>query len=53
MDMLPKRSLSVLLAMLVAMTPFGLSTYLPAFPEIANNLSADITTVQFSLTLFY
>ena len=52
MDMPPKRSLSVLLAMLVAMTPFGLSTYLPAFPEIASNLNADITTVQFSLTLF-
>ena len=52
MDIPQKRSLSVLLAMLVAMTPFGLNTYLPAFPEIANTLNTEITTVQFSLTLF-
>ncbi|OED45708.1 hypothetical protein ACH42_04815 [Endozoicomonas sp. (ex Bugula neritina AB1)] len=52
MDINVKRSLPVLLAMLVAMTPFSLSTYLPAFPAIADSLGTDITTVQFSLTLY-
>ena len=52
MDIKEQRSLPLLLAMLVAMTPFSLSTYLPAFPAIAESLGTDITTVQFSLTLY-
>ncbi len=52
MDIKTQPSLPLLLAMLVAMTPFSVTTYLPAFPVIAESLNTDITLIQFSLTLF-
>lgn len=49
---LGERRLAVLMAMLVALMPFSVDTYLPAIPEMAVSLSADIHRIEQSLVLF-
>lgn len=44
--------LFVTLGMLSAIGPFAIDMYLPAFPQIANELNASVTGVQLSLTTF-
>ena len=41
-----------LMAMLVALMPFSIDAYLPAIPEMAQSLSADVHRIEQSLSLF-
>ena len=44
---------AIVLGMLSAIGPFAIDMYLPAFPAIARDLSADIGAVQMSLMSFF
>ncbi|MET0356415.1 MAG: Bcr/CflA family multidrug efflux MFS transporter [Cellvibrio sp.] len=46
------RLLIILLAATAAITPFAVDTYLPAMPQIAQDLNTHIGTVQQSLSIF-
>jgi DHA1 family bicyclomycin/chloramphenicol resistance-like MFS transporter len=41
-----------LMAAIAALPPLAVDMYLPAFPQIATNLGADISTIQNSLSIF-
>lgn len=43
---------AAMLAMLVALMPLSIDTYLPAIPEMAHDLNADIHRIEQSLSLF-
>lgn len=45
--------MALLLGLLSAIGPFAIDMYLPALPAIGQNLSADIGSVQLSLTAFF
>ena len=49
---LPQKKMATLMAMLVALMPFSVDTYLPAMPEMAANLGADIHRIEQSLSMF-
>lgn len=49
---LGEKQMAVLMAMLVALMPFSVDAYLPAIPEMAQSLSADIHRIEQSLVLF-
>lgn len=49
---LSDRQMAVLLAMLVALMPFSIDAYLPAIPEMAKSLGADIHRIEQSLSTF-
>ena len=44
--------MAVLMAMLVALMPFSVDAYLPAIPEMAQGLKADIHLIEQSLSTF-
>ncbi len=46
------RSFAIKLAALIALTPFAIDTYLPAIPEIAEQLSADIATINLTVSVY-
>lgn len=46
------RKTAFLLAMLVALMPFSIDAYLPAIPEMAQSLGADIHRIEQSLSIF-
>ena len=43
----------VILGLLIALSPFSIDMYLPAFPAIASSLKTDIAHVGYSLTSYY
>ncbi len=43
----------IILGLLIAISPFSIDTYLPAFPAIAAALKTDIAHVGYSLTSYY
>jgi len=45
--------LTVLLGLLVALTPLGTDSYLPALPAIVQDFGAPVSTVQFTITTFF
>ena len=45
--------LTVLLGLLVALTPLGTDSYVPTLPAIARAFSAPVAEVQFTLTTFF
>jgi len=49
------RSTSVLmmLGMLIAISPFSIDMYLPAFPDIASSLNTNVAKVGYSLSSYY
>ena len=47
-----EKLMAVLMAMLVALMPFSIDAYLPAIPEMAQSLSADVHRIEQSLSLF-
>ncbi len=47
-----KLSFTIVLAMAMALGPFGLDTYLPAFPNLATSLHTSIDHVSFSVSLY-
>ena len=49
---LGEKQMAVLMAMLVALMPFSVDAYLPAIPEMAQSLNADIHRIEQSLVLF-
>ncbi len=44
--------MAVLMAMLVTLMPFSIDAYLPAIPEMAQTLNADVHRIEQSLSLF-
>ena len=49
---LRRQQMAVLMAMLVALMPFSVDAYLPAIPEMAQGLKADIHLIEQSLSTF-
>ncbi|MCP1659398.1 multidrug effflux MFS transporter [Neisseria perflava] len=49
---LPQKQMALLMAMLVALMPFSTDAYLPAIPEMAQALGADIHRIEQSLGMF-
>ena len=49
---LSRQQMAVLMAMLVALMPFSVDAYLPAIPEMAQGLKADIHLIEQSLSTF-
>lgn len=49
---LTARQLAPRLGALVALTPFAIDTYLPAFPSLAQQLNTDVNAVSFTVPLF-
>ncbi|MDQ5946529.1 MAG: transporter, family, multidrug resistance protein, partial [Pseudomonadota bacterium] len=49
---LSDRSIALLLAALSALGPFSIDTYLPSFPEMAENLNATPLQVQQTLSAY-
>ena len=49
---LNERTMAVLMAMLVALMPFSVDTYLPAIPSMAESLGSSIHRIEQSLSLF-
>ncbi|WP_390893578.1 Bcr/CflA family efflux MFS transporter [Neisseria cinerea] len=47
-----EKLMAVLMAMLVALMPFSIDAYLPAIPEMAQSLGADVHRIEQSLSLF-
>ncbi len=47
-----EKLMAVLMAMLVALMPFSIDAYLPAIPEMAQSLNADVHRIEQSLSLF-
>ncbi len=45
--------LTVLLGLLVALTPLGTDSYVPTLPAIAQAFGAPVSTVQFTITTFF
>src|SRR3982750_3115914 len=45
--------LTVLLGLLVALTPLGTDSYLPTLPAIAQAFEAPVSAVQFTITTFF
>jgi DHA1 family bicyclomycin/chloramphenicol resistance-like MFS transporter len=45
--------LTVLLGLLVALTPLGTDTYVPTLPAIALDFGAQVSAVQFTITTFF
>ncbi|RYY16090.1 MAG: Bcr/CflA family efflux MFS transporter [Chitinophagaceae bacterium] len=43
----------IILGMLIAISPFSIDTYLPAFPEIASSLDTDFAHVGYTLSSYY
>ncbi|SFM58595.1 MFS transporter, DHA1 family, bicyclomycin/chloramphenicol resistance protein [Chitinophaga sp. YR627] len=43
----------LILGLLIALSPFSIDMYLPAFPAIASSLKTDIAHVGYSLTSYY
>lgn len=48
-----ERHIVLILASLAAITPLAIDMYLPAFPRMAEQFSAPISEVQFSLSLYF
>lgn len=46
------RQMAVLMAMLIALMPFSIDAYLPAIPEMAENLGSNIHRIEQSLSMF-
>ena len=44
---------SLILAILTAMSPFAIDTYLPAMPDMANTFHVTINKVQLTITLYF
>ncbi|STZ76500.1 multidrug effflux MFS transporter [Bergeriella denitrificans] len=49
---LTQKQMATLLAMLVALMPFAIDTYLPAMPEMAEDLGSNIHRIEQSLSMF-
>lgn len=49
---LSDKQLSVLLALLVAIMPFSIDTYLPALPEMASSLNSSVHLIEKSLSSY-
>ena len=47
-----EKLMAVLMAMLVALMPFSIDAYLPAIPEMAQSLGADVHRIEQSLSVF-
>lgn len=47
-----EKLMAVLMAMLVTLMPFSIDAYLPAIPEMAQSLNADVHRIEQSLSLF-
>ncbi|HEZ0725028.1 TPA: multidrug effflux MFS transporter [Neisseria meningitidis] len=47
-----EKLMAVLMAMLVTLMPFSIDAYLPAIPEMAQSLGADVHRIEQSLSLF-
>jgi DHA1 family bicyclomycin/chloramphenicol resistance-like MFS transporter len=52
-DKKKKFYLILILGMLTAIGPFSIDMYLPAFPDIANNLHTTVARVTLSLSSFF
>ncbi|MDO5068728.1 MAG: multidrug effflux MFS transporter [Neisseria zoodegmatis] len=51
-SMLSEKQMAFLLALLVALMPLSVDTYLPAIPDMAKSLGADIHRIEQSLSAF-
>ncbi len=49
---LGEKQMAVLMAMLIALMPFSIDAYLPAIPEMAENLGSNIHRIEQSLSMF-
>lgn len=49
---LGRKQMAALMAMMIALMPFSIDAYLPAIPEMAQDLQADIHRIEQSLSLF-
>ena len=47
-----RKRLALMLALLVAVMPFSIDAYLPAMPQMAAALGADIHQIEQSLSVF-
>lgn len=50
--MLSDKQMALLMAMLIALMPFSIDAYLPAIPEMAENLGSNIHRIEQSLSMF-
>lgn len=49
---LGEKKMALLMAMLIALMPFSIDAYLPAIPEMAQNLGSNIHRIEQSLSMF-
>lgn len=49
---LSDKQMALLMAMLIALMPFSIDAYLPAIPEMAENLGSNIHRIEQSLSMF-
>ncbi|MGI9277779.1 MAG: multidrug effflux MFS transporter [Endozoicomonas sp.] len=49
----PSRRLAIMLAALVAVGPFAIDTYLPAFPTMAEYFGVSTASIQLSISFFF